>query len=399
MMKRVLTVFGCGILLALVTIWCMMVGQWRSVLAVTAQSGQVWALIVGIDTYLYDDAQIPDLKYAVADAKLFYERLISPTGFAVPPGNILLMTDDADRPEWKPTRNNIIAMLETWITQARENDMVIVYFSCHGMEFDGKTYLLAADTRYANPKETGIALREHVIDVLATKCKARKKILILDSCHSGGGRGTAPMTKQMKEEMLPRGFKPQPKTATPAEISFFATISSCDIKEIALEDPKLGHGIFTYYLASYLSEKGDKNRNKIVELSELFDQVRDSVSRHAARLGARQNPILLMPRPPDPSEVPLLIVRPEPLKPTGTLAVDAEPWAWVYLAGKKISETPLLLRDIPIGTHRLRLEHEKFGAKTIYITIEEGKTVSVKVNFQKNEVLINGQPVEARGIE
>lgn len=398
-MRQLLVIFGCGVLLVLVTICCIMGGGRWNAFAAPDQSGQIWALIVGINTYLYDDTQIPDLKYAVADAKLFYERLISPSGFGIPPGNIVLMTDDTDHPEWKPTRNNIIAMLETWITQAKENDMVIVYFSCHGMEFDGKTYLLAADTRYANPKETGIALREHVIDVLTTKCRARRKILILDSCHSGGGRGAAPMTKQMKEEMTPRGFKPQPKPTMPTEISFFATISSCNINEIALEDPKLGHGVFTYYLARYLSQEGDKNGNKVVELSELFDQVRDATTRHAARLGAKQNPILLMPRPPDPSEVPLLTVRPEPPKPTGTLAVDAEPWAWVYLSGKKLSETPLLLRNVPVGTYRLRLEHEKFGVKTVYITIEEGKTVSVKVNFLKNEVLINGQPVEATGIE
>ncbi|UCG39578.1 MAG: PEGA domain-containing protein, partial [bacterium] len=49
--------------------------------------------------------------------------------------------------------------------------------------------------------------------------------------------------------------------------------------------------------------------------------------------------------------------------PTGTLRISAVPWATVRFRGEAAGETPLVLRDIPVGTHPLILVNDAMGVR------------------------------------
>jgi len=57
---------------------------------------------------------------------------------------------------------------------------------------------------------------------------------------------------------------------------------------------------------------------------------------------------------------------------TGTLSVNAQPWAEVWVDGKRIGETPIGNLSLPIGNHDLMLRHPQLG--------ERRRTVAVSAN-------------------
>ena len=66
---------------------------------------------------------------------------------------------------------------------------------------------------------------------------------------------------------------------------------------------------------------------------------------------------------------------------TGTLeAIQAIPWAKVYLGNRYLGETPLTAVRLPVGQHRLRFVNEPLGADRVEtITIRPGDNPKVIV--------------------
>ena len=82
---------------------------------------KIWAVVIGINNYPY----IRPLKYAVNDAKAFYQHLVDST--MIPPENILLLLNE----DAKLTR--LRSTLGTYLkNKAGREDMVIIYFAGHG---------------------------------------------------------------------------------------------------------------------------------------------------------------------------------------------------------------------------------------------------------------------------
>jgi hypothetical protein len=58
-------------------------------------------------------------------------------------------------------------------------------------------------------------------------------------------------------------------------------------------------------------------------------------------------------------------------KPTGTLTLNAYPWAKVFIAGKELGITPLKL-DLPPGDYAVNLENPVVAVKrTVNLTVKE----------------------------
>ncbi len=63
---------------------------------------------------------------------------------------------------------------------------------------------------------------------------------------------------------------------------------------------------------------------------------------------------------------------------TGLLKLDTDPWSDVYLGKRKLGTTPITGVRLPAGVHRLTLKNPELGiAKTIAVTVEAGRTVTV----------------------
>ena len=233
-----------------------------------------WAILIGVSTY-EDDQGIGSLKYCVADVRLIYEVLTGPLGgFARQ--NVLVMTDDAATAMHRPTYSNLVTMIPRWLEDVGPEDDVLIAFSGHGLEEGGECYLLPRDAKRGNLRLTSLSCPQ--IREWLESCRAKRKVLILDACHSGAGKAVAAMGGDMRREIQTgRGF---------------LRLASCDTHQKSNEDNALGHGVFTHFLVTALRGKGDLDGDGRVGAAETYRYVARGVSRWAREHGLRQDPLM-----------------------------------------------------------------------------------------------------------
>jgi len=252
---------------------------------------QIWAVIIGISSYKNDKI---NLRYASKDATDFYNFLKSNEGGKVPDSNIKLLTNQ------DATRKNILKSLNENFSKANENDVVIFYVASHGQSdpVGGQVYFLNYE---ANLKElAGTAIAHSEIERAFRQTKANKKLWIADACHSGATSGLSPVfnksensneknnvpskikmidknkAKELVENELTNQLLDEMSLANPSTALLMASSS----QEFSFEDIKWGngHGVFTFYLLEGLNGKADINKDKIVNIRELYNYVYNAVS-------------------------------------------------------------------------------------------------------------------------
>lgn len=235
-------------------------------------SSERWAVLIGINGY---HEGLGPLHYCVNDAKLMQQTLISETcGFRSE--NTLLLCDDEPR-DRQPTYVNIHSWLRTWLSRPAQDDLVLVYFAGHGREVGASAMLAPVDATLDSLAVTGIPI-QYVRDLL-DRCAASQKVLILDTCHSGGGRDVAAMTNRFRAD-LERGRG-------------LYTIASCDHSQISYEWPEKQHGVFTYYLTEAISEAAPVDLDGIVTLDAVYGWTRRRVLDWSKDRRLSQDPVRL----------------------------------------------------------------------------------------------------------
>ena len=234
-----------------------------------------WAVLIGIGKY---NPPIPPLKYTVNDVEALNKMLSTPG-----PGHfnrIKMLTDNTHE---KPSRDNILSALE-WLQQAGVDDTVLIYYSGHGVEV-GKSYILPSTTQLDALEETAID-NELFLD-LTDQIRARRMIVMLDCCHSGG----LYYTKDLVLRPTGRGsdLEAQGRNETPNfklsdryyEIFRRAkgrvTLVSCAADQVSYEWVQSKHSVFTYYLLEGLKGPADVNGDRIITFNELAGYVEINV--------------------------------------------------------------------------------------------------------------------------
>jgi hypothetical protein len=69
--------------------------------------------------------------------------------------------------------------------------------------------------------------------------------------------------------------------------------------------------------------------------------------------------------------------------PTGSLAINAQPWADVFINGQRVGETPLGNVTLPIGTHEVTFRHPQFGEQVVRATVTTSSPARVSVDMRK----------------
>ena len=236
-----------------------------------------YAVIVGVNRY--DDAGIGPLEFAVADAKAIHETLTSaPAGFDAE--RAVLLTDDSAA-ERRPTRSNVLKFLNAFIGLATPDDTVLVYFAGHGTtEKDAasgqdRLYLLPADASVSLIRDTSIAYQS-VKDLLEA-CPARRKVMILDACHSAAGRDLSRMTQSTEQQLKPQA-------------EGMVVMAACGADEVSHEMKETGHGAFTHFLLEGFQGGADTNGDGLVGAAELSAYTWEKTSLWAANQGFSQKP-------------------------------------------------------------------------------------------------------------
>jgi tetratricopeptide (TPR) repeat protein len=217
-----------------------------------------YALIVGIGSYknLPANAQ---LEFAERDAEAMYSILINPEG-----GNF--RAEDIHRLVGaRATLANLKQELEAWLPSvAREQDRVLIYFAGHGFVQGGRAYLAPHDLDPKNIPGTGYPM-DTLGNVAGSRIKAKWKVMITDSCHSGA------ITPDADVPALNRSLSDLSRSM------FSLTASRDRERSFESKDWGGGHGIFTYYVVKGLEGEADANGDGIVTADELGEYTRRNV--------------------------------------------------------------------------------------------------------------------------
>ena len=236
--------------------------------------GKRHAIVVGINNY--QDTGISDLSKARNDAKLVGKILREQGEFE----QVFVMTDDVDPRNDKenlyPTKLNIEEKLDSLLRFSDPDDMVIFFFSGHGIsDPDENGYLVTVDT--VTDKQFNTSLRVNdVVQRLKTK-GIKKSLLILDAC-----RDVLYASKSSSRNSLLE------KEYTEAEVA--ATFYSTKAGYYSYEDDETDYGVFTKYLVMGMEGKADSNGDGVVAFSELEQYVQKGVKDWSTKKNKQQKP-------------------------------------------------------------------------------------------------------------
>ena len=161
--------------------------------------------------------------------------------------------------------------------EIQPRDTFILFAAAHGYSLDGRFYLIPQDYQGGlNP--SALARRaigqERLQDWVANRIKAKKAIILLDTCKSGalvGGYAHSRTDASASEAAIGRLHE---ATGRPV-------LTAAAAGQDALELTKLGHGVFTSALIDALHH-GDRDGDGLIEVSELAAYVQDLVPKLVA---------------------------------------------------------------------------------------------------------------------
>lgn len=208
----------------------------------------------------YEDAKFRALRAPSHDAGALADVLGDPAigGYTV---NTVV-----DQPFWAVNET-----IEGFFADRRRDDLLVVYFACHGIkDADGRLYFAAANTKFSRLASTGVS--SAWVNERMDRSRSRRIVLFLDCCYSGAfAAGLAPRAGEevaVTERLGGRGR---------------AVITASDAMEYAYEgdDLSLDAGspsVFTGALVEGLrTGAADRDGDGRVGVEELYEYLHDKV--------------------------------------------------------------------------------------------------------------------------
>jgi Caspase domain len=238
-----------------------------------------WALVVGISKF--QDRKLPHLAYASKDAKDFNTLLLDPNVGRFKADNVHALTDG-------PVTTKQLKMELNWLARsAQPDDLVVIFLSSHGTPRNRDTaevnYIATTDTE-TEPEDnlfsSSIAMTD-ISDVVRERIKARRTVILLDTCHSGAavknaaGTGTAKDTSA-SDKALDRIRQGLGR----------AIVTSSAPEEQSYEGKPYDNGYFTHFLLEAL--KKDKGN---VTIEQVYAALKQNVAKAASSIQRKQNPV------------------------------------------------------------------------------------------------------------
>src|SRR5215216_3158904 len=211
-----------------------------------------YALIIGNNKY--NDPKLAQLKTPAADSQALAKIL----------DDQKIGSFDQFTPLINQTETRVRRAISEFLTDKKPDDLVMLYFSGHGILDDrGRLYLALKDTQVNLLKAT--SLPSSFLTDEMDSCRSKRQILILDCCHSGA---------------FARGVKGEQKAVTEAtfEGSGFGRVvlTASDSTQYALEGDQVlkqtEFSLFTHFLLDGLrTGQADINNDGQISLDEWYD--------------------------------------------------------------------------------------------------------------------------------
>ena len=227
-----------------------------------ASKTKVWAVIVGVASYNH----MPALRYTDDDAYRMHSFLKSPEGGALSDDQIRILIDE------DATKVKIAGAMEDIFSQAGPNDLVMLYYSGHGL----KGAFIPIDFDGFNNR-----LDHEEVNAIFKRSPAKYKLCIADACHSGS-------LLAMKSANMGSVLDNYYKTLSKAEAGT-ALILSSKSEETSLESSGLRQGVFSHFLIRGLKGEADEDGDKIVTVDELYNFIAVKTREYT---GNRQTPVI-----------------------------------------------------------------------------------------------------------
>ena len=250
-----------------------------------------WAVLIGNQEH--EDVLVSKLSYPLADVQQLRKAL---KRHRVPDEQVLMLTDE----NLVRLQQAIPAFLGRLVPESK----LLVYYVGHAyQEPAGAAYLAPKNFSLQQMASTGLPL-QWLVDQLED-CQAGEKVLILDTCHAGEGKDlqTQPSSAEIVQTLkAPPGRAPL-RTVT--------VVASCRAgqRDMALADQQ--QGLFGWALAQAYAGHGDKNRDSVLEPTELLAYLQKTLHDRPTPAGTTLIPEIFLPddRPARLSEEAKLAIR------------------------------------------------------------------------------------------
>jgi Caspase domain/FG-GAP repeat/FG-GAP-like repeat len=163
--------------------------------------------------------------------------------------------------------------IEGFFADAKRDDLLLLYFSCHGVLSQSRRFYFATATT-ALDLLRATAVEDSFVNDVMQHSRARSIVLILDCCHSGAfGKGLAPksaLTVDVEHRFEGRG-RVTLSASTELEYAFETADLATGVHEL---DAAVPGSLFTRYLVEGLTTgDADLDRDGSIAVDELYDYV------------------------------------------------------------------------------------------------------------------------------
>jgi EAL domain-containing protein (putative c-di-GMP-specific phosphodiesterase class I)/uncharacterized caspase-like protein len=211
-------------------------------------AGRQYSILIGVNTVGRDNS-VPPLTFAEADAEAMYRALTDEATGTFDPGDSQLLLGS------RATTAEVKSALRTAALQAKDDDLVFVYFAGHALLPQSPPYndpyLLTADVEVDkidyHPDD---ALRMGFLMREVFEATSGSSMLVLDCCHAGGFAGLGRRDSSSDEAALLKTVEQMYAGRRPARQS---ALFACPPDRTAREVKKLGHGTLTHHVLEGLA--------------------------------------------------------------------------------------------------------------------------------------------------
>jgi len=232
-----------------------------------------WALAIGISRF-HDPGL--NLDFTSKDARDFSAVLQDPKYGRFKPANVHTITAEVTTRKLKEELN--------WLARsAQENDLVVIFLASHGTARSADTadvnYIVTSDTDLESQDSlfaTALAMVD-LSDIVRSRIKARRTVILFDTCHSGAAMLVAKERALGVAESSPSGSTLERIGAGIGR----AILTSSTESQVSHEGPPFQNGYFTYFLLGALKQNDGMN-----SMAQIYAYVSDGVSKAVATKSA-----------------------------------------------------------------------------------------------------------------